>query len=248
MLSTTDVAPKTKVWPVLLGIAIVTIITAVIAATVIVRYGGSQVHTAKPLQPITQTVSGTVPPTHTTSAEPPPSLSHDFVAQALPMQLTVMQGDTVVMSTDSVKRAVRKYQTDGNFIIGIPPGDPVIAFDDPKVPWSGLPGSNAGQVILMGHANRDPPMVFNALSEIDPSVDKSNFKLVETLPGGVLTSDFVATHPIPKSDLFDWMKTAQFSSGTTLLVMCSLDMQTGQPLNTNDAVAWEFTLISSQAT
>lgn len=192
-----------------------------------------------------------VPPATTTTlsvAPQPPQLPHDFVAQALPTRIVVSKGDEVIVDTSSVTGSKRKWQPDGNFYLGFPPGDPVIVINDSQAPWAVLPGSDAPkQAMLMGHANRDPPMVFNALSLMDTSEDMSDVKLVATLPDGTLTSEFVRSHPIPKDDLFVWMQSAEFPPGTTLVIMCQLDVRTGQPLNTDDAAAWEFALQSSQA-
>lgn len=238
--STDGANSRPSIWPALIGIAAATIIIAVLSAMVIMKYG----------EPSNsgQVASGSVlPPTSSVSVGVPPAPVHDFVEGGLPSRIEIKNGDIPVVDTSAVMEAIRKMRSDGNFTLGFPSSNPVIVFDDVAAPWSTLPSSDAKQVMIMGHANRNPPMVFNALSVMPANADRSGYTLVETLPGGVLTSKFVAVHPIPKADLFGWMSSANFPQGTTLVIMCSLDMTTGQPLNTDTAVAWEFHLDSSVA-
>lgn len=234
-------------WPYWL-IGIGTVISLVIAIVVIVEVTEPvQYNTGQRLTPIPSSTQVEEPPPSISVAAPePPPLPQDFVAQAMPTSFMVTRDGEPLIQPQPVARMERK-QYGNDYLLAIP-GDSVAVINDPGVDWAGLPGSVADKTVhILGHTNRDPPMVFNPLAMHDPMTDSATYRTKITLPGGVVTYEYVQTHPVSKGALWNKLQELSGHPGRVLVVMCRLEVVNGQLLNTNEALIWEFQFQSSQA-
>lgn len=235
-------------WPYWL-IAIGAVISLAITIVVIVKVTEPvQYNTSQPLTPITPSTSAEEPPPSTSVVAPEsPPPSQDFVAQAMPTSFVVTRDGEPLIQPQPVARMERE-QYGNDYLLAIP-GDSVAVIDDPDVDWAGLPGSAAEKTVhILGHTNRDPPMVFNPLAMHDPMTDGATYRTEITLPGGVVTYDYVQTHPVSKGALWNKLQELSGHPGRVLVVMCRLDVANGQLLNTDEALIWEFQYMSSLKT
>jgi hypothetical protein len=199
--------------------------------------------------------SATVPSTTSTSsgapAPEPALLPHDFVAQALPTSFSVVCDGVPVISDQPVTNSTRvvertDYATNTRIVNVAIRDDTISVMNDSLIPWAVLPGSESGGTTsFWAHANDQPRMAFNPIAEY--AGDPAGCQLIVDLPGGELTYGFVQVHTPPKGELLSWSEQNSKMPNRVLVAMCKLAIENGQVINnTNDALVWEFTLISSK--
>ncbi len=125
--------------------------------------------------------------------------------------------------------------------------------NDPNLDWAVLPGTSVGTSVIVCHtlATANPPLPCNALTSIPAeSGPDSGYNLELTLPTGVLRSELVDVHLLPKEGAGSakyWEPLFAKTPDRTFVVMCELqlDPATGRHVNTTISRMLEFRLVES---
>lgn len=149
-----------------------------------------------------------------------------FVAQAMPTHLTVWrEGDPPLLNRISIDQEPATMTSTVHKGQIVPRGPNPVVQNDPRLPWAGLPGTgDVASTVIVGHAQANPPLVFNPLTSIDPASNEGSgyFAKLE-LPTGDLIYRLTGIYLVPKIQTKDWAPDAIGANlGELWIEMCNV--------------------------
>lgn len=180
--------------------------------------------------------SVTVP---TPEAPPPPVLEH--VNLFMPVSMDVMTPRGQLNPTRvTIDQGELRATSEG-----------VIPRDDPGVltdPGTTLPGTGQGTTLIAGHAQADPPMVFNFLSDLTQADVDGGSKVILYGPSGQTLIYQIDLIQLADKETFDTHTEYQDNTPNRLLVItCDLEKSGGAYMDTVQNRVIVAHLVSSKA-
>lgn len=237
-----------------IGVVVVAVVAGFLAYKLV---GTTQQTPASSAPSISPPTSVEVPSTQAAPPPAPPAIRHDPVAQAMPTRLEIgKEGEAPLLrpptdGSSNMDPNPAKMDSAGQVLpntLELP-----AVQNDPRLDWAVLPGTGIGTTVIVCHtlATADPPLPCNALTSIPAESDSgSGYQLELTSPTGVLRSELVDVHLLPKDGAGSakyWEPLFAKTPDRTFVVMCELqlDPATGMYVNTTISRMLEFHLVES---